>query len=166
MISSEQLASAIDRWGGRLRFWLLLRTPDADDILQETFCKLVQQKNFPERPAAWLFQVAANLIREEARRNKRRKSREERVAATEAVDTPADLSLLQAEVQEALRKIQPEMRDVILLKIWGEMTYAEIGKSLGLSTATAHRRYEEALTQLRALCGAENVRIGTYETTR
>lgn len=166
MISSEQLASAIDRWGGKLRFWLLLRTPDADDILQETFCKLVQQKTFPERPSAWLFQVAANLIRQESRRNKRRKLREERVAATEAVDSPADLSLLQAEVQESLSKIKPEMRDIILLKIWGEMTYSEIGKTLGLSTATAHRRYEEALTQLRTLCGAEHVRIETYESTK
>jgi RNA polymerase sigma-70 factor (ECF subfamily) len=106
------------------------------------------------------------LIREEARRSKRRKSREERAAATEVVEIPPDLSLLQAEVQEALQKIQPEMRDIILLKIWGEMTYSEIGKSLGLSTATAHRRYEEALAQLRTVCGEEDVRIGTYETTR
>ncbi|MBN8602700.1 MAG: sigma-70 family RNA polymerase sigma factor [Planctomycetes bacterium] len=166
MISSEQLANAIDRWGGRLRYWLLLRTSNADDILQETFCKLVQQKRFPERPAAWLFQVAANLIREEVRRDKRRKLREEKVASTEVVQAPADIGLLHAEVQDALQKIQPEMRDIILLKIWGEMTFAEIGKTLGLSTATAHRRYEEALAQLRPLCGAEDVRIGTYESAR
>jgi RNA polymerase sigma factor (sigma-70 family) len=165
MISSEQLAMAIDRWGGRLRYWLLTRTPDADDILQETFCKLVQQTRMPDRPSAWLFQVAANLIREEARRNKRRQDREQWVAASEVIPSAVEQGLLQGEVQHALQKLPVELRDIILLRIWGEMSHAEIGKTLGLSTATAHRRYEEALAKLRTLCASETIRMNQNETS-
>jgi len=159
MISGEQLAMAIDRWGGKLRFWLMTRVPDFDDILQETFCKLIQQPHWPDRPAAWLFQVAANLIRQEARRKKRRQQREERVALPEAIQIDGDFGWTQDEIQKAMSRLTAELRDIILLKIWGEMTHAEIGKSLGISTASAHRRYEEALVQLRLFFEEQNTRI-------
>ena len=163
-ITSEQIAQAIDRWGGRLRYWLHNKTHDADDILQETFCKLVQQSRMPERPAAWLFQVAANLVREEVRRNQRRKLREQRVAPPEATQGTHDHRMVQAEVQMALAKLPVELRDVVLLKIWGDMTFAEIAKTTGLSTATAHRRYEEAMLQLRKLCAPDGLRDIDYES--
>ncbi len=151
---------AIDRWGGKLRFWLMTRVPDFDDILQETFCKLIQQPRLPDRPAAWLFQVAANLIREEARRKKRRQQREQFVASPESIQIDGDFGWTQEEIRQALNGLTAELRDIILLKIWGEMTHAEIGQSLGISTATAHRRYEEALAQLRLFYDEQNKRIG------
>lgn len=157
---------AIDRWGGKLRFWLMTRVPDFDDILQETFCKLIQQPHLPDRPAAWLFQVAANLIREEARRKKRRQQREERAALPEAIQIDSDFGWTQDEIQRAMSCLTAELRDIILLKIWGEMTHAEIGKSLGISTASAHRRYEEALAQLRLFYEEQNARIGINESRK
>ena len=82
-ISAEQIAEWIDRWAGPLRAWLRSRCANPDDIVQEAFCRLVQQSKIPERIAPWLFHVAINLVREESRRTKRRRFRESVVAKAE-----------------------------------------------------------------------------------
>lgn len=152
-LSAAEVAYALDQWGGRLRFWLATRTTDVDDILQETFCKLIEQNRMPDRPAAWLFQVAANLLYQETRRNRRRKSREQHAANKESLHLPIDQNLLQQDMQVALTKLPEDLRDIVLLKIWGELTFAEIAKSTHVSTATAQRKYVEALSQLQAIYG-------------
>jgi len=152
-LSAAEVAYALDQWGGRLRFWLATRTTDVDDILQETFCKLIEQKRMPDRPAAWLFRVAANLLHQEARRNRRRKSREQYAATKESLHLPIDQKLLQQDVQVAITKLPQDLRDIVLLKLWGELTFAEIAKSIDVSTATVQRKYVEALSQLQSICG-------------
>ncbi|MBM4004827.1 MAG: hypothetical protein FJ295_16330 [Planctomycetes bacterium] len=61
----------MDRWAGPLRAWLRGRCASPDDVVQETFCRLVQQAVVPERVSAWLFRVASNLAKDEARRGQR-----------------------------------------------------------------------------------------------
>jgi RNA polymerase sigma-70 factor (ECF subfamily) len=152
-LSAAEVAYAVDQWGGRLRYWLASRTTDVDDIVQETFCKLIEQNRMPDRPAAWLFQVAANLLYQEARRKRRRKTREQQAATQEGIQPAYDSELLQQDVQIHLAKLPQELRDIVLLKIWGEMTFAEIARQVNVSTATAQRKYVDALSQLQSICG-------------
>ena len=68
---------------------------DAEDILQEVFCKrLYQAPRFksPEHERNWLFRVALNLCRDEWRR--RRRSELPLEAAAGAAIAPEELSLL------------------------------------------------------------------------
>ena len=44
-----------------------------------------------------------------------------------------------------------DYREVITLKIWGELTFAQIGESLGIPANTAASRYRYAMTELRRL---------------
>jgi RNA polymerase sigma-70 factor (ECF subfamily) len=52
------------------------------------------------------------------------------------------------EVWSALRKLPTEQAEVVVLKIWEEMTFAEIGEVLELSPNTAASRYQYALAKL------------------
>ena len=148
-ISAEQLAQWIDRWAGPLRAWLRGRCSNPDDIVQEAFCRLVQQSNVPERIAPWLFHVAINLVREESRRTLRRRKRETFVAKTEQQAASPSQSLEDEELRFAVDSLPGELREIVIARVWGELTLAEIASLTELSIATVHRRYEQAIQILR-----------------
>jgi RNA polymerase sigma-70 factor (ECF subfamily) len=55
-----------------------------------------------------------------------------------------------------LQQLPPPQREVIVLKVWHEFTYEEIGELLGLSPNTAAGRYRYGLEKLRACLRGEN----------
>jgi DNA-directed RNA polymerase specialized sigma24 family protein len=50
---------------------------------------------------------------------------------------------------DALVQLEADERELVVMRIWGNLTYEEIGEALGVSTATAFRQYERALNKLR-----------------
>ena len=60
-------------------------------------------------------------------------------------------------VPQALAALDDGQREVTVLHIWGELTFAEIGEVLGVSPNTAASRYRYALARLReAMCAKED----------
>lgn len=53
------------------------------------------------------------------------------------------------ELEVALKKLPPEQREVVVMKIWGELKFEEIAKELNISQNTAASRYRYALEGLR-----------------
>jgi RNA polymerase sigma-70 factor (ECF subfamily) len=47
-----------------------------------------------------------------------------------------------------LRPWPVELREVIVARIWGSLTYAEIAELVGTSLSTAQRRYEQGIREL------------------
>lgn len=132
---------------------------DADrarDLAQEAFVRALQSE--PRRPRAWLFQVASNLARDEARTVIRRRRhltllKGEAQAAQEAARGP-DEALQERErwarVCEALADLGDRDREVLLLWDAGQ-SYTEIARQMGLAVsavgttlARARRRLAEA----------------------
>jgi RNA polymerase sigma-70 factor (ECF subfamily) len=129
----------------------------ARDLAQETFVRALQHE--PKRPRAWLFQVAANLARDEARMVIRRRKHlvllrgEAEAQEEERVKDPAaELSEREqwGRVREALDALSEKDRDVLLLWDAGQ-SYTEIAKQTGLAVgavgttlARARRRLAEA----------------------
>jgi RNA polymerase sigma-70 factor (ECF subfamily) len=54
-------------------------------------------------------------------------------------------------IQEAMQKLPEIYREVVTLKIWGELTFAEIAVSLNIPANTAASRYRYGLEELRKL---------------
>ena len=52
-------------------------------------------------------------------------------------------------LQVAMAALPEKFREVITLKLWGELTFAEIGETLGISQNTAASRYRYGLEALR-----------------
>ncbi len=110
----------------------------AHDLAQETFVRALQHK--PDHPRAWLFSVAANLARDEARTAVRRKRHLELLrseAETDSAASPEATGRMEREerslaVREALEQLTERDRDVLLLWNAGQ-SYAEIAKETGLS---------------------------------
>lgn len=132
---------------------------DADrarDLAQEAFVRALRTR--PGRPRAWLFTVAANLARDEARTAIRRKRhltllKSEREHLREEAPSPASVlaGKEQAErVRAALDSLSERDREVLLLWDAGQ-SYADIARqtelavgAVGTTLARARRRLAEA----------------------
>jgi RNA polymerase sigma-70 factor (ECF subfamily) len=121
-----------------------------EDVVQEALLELVSQRQAPDRVAAWLFRVVRNGAISAGRSAHRRKLREQQAAATEACFENTGSALDAMAASEALSTLPPDLREVLVARIWGELTFSEIAEVSGTSTSTAQRRYEQGLRELQA----------------
>jgi RNA polymerase sigma-70 factor (ECF subfamily) len=113
-----------------------VRNPDeAEDVTQTAFLnafRAMRKGERPEKPRAWLVTIARNVIRRryrELQRHPQEVALDPEVAATlMEVDGPTA-----GEITEAIRRIPPKQRAVILLREIQGRSYAEIAETLGLS---------------------------------
>jgi RNA polymerase sigma-70 factor, ECF subfamily len=132
----------------------------AHDLAQEAFVRALAHQ--PENPRAWLYRVAANLARDEARLVIRRK-RHLSLLRTEAVvagsSPPEPIREMEERerlesVRRALDQLSERDREVLLLWDAG-LSYTEIGEATGLAAgavgttlARARKRLVEAHSAL------------------
>jgi RNA polymerase sigma-70 factor (ECF subfamily) len=128
---------------------------DAEDVVQDAFIRFWRsQRGLPGEPMALLLTSVRRAALDIARRRLRRAARE---AGAEARDSFAGPLLEPASggddrrlaIESALRRLPTDQREVLALKIWGELTFAQIAGQLGIPPNTAASRYRYALGNLR-----------------
>jgi RNA polymerase sigma-70 factor (ECF subfamily) len=152
-IGPELLGRLLDRHAAALalyaRQWC--RTPD--DVVQQAFVQLARQREVPQQVETWLYRVVRNGAISAARAAQRRR-RHETVAAEMAGSwfVPSEPPGLDAaDAAAAMESLALDEREVIVAHLWGGLTFQEIASLTGLSSSTAHRRYEAGLRQLREI---------------
>lgn len=153
-LSAEQIAAHIERHAVPLQIWIGRRCQGAEDVVQEAFCRLAVADPPPEHVVAWLYRAARNLAENQRVAVRRRRNREERAAVAEAVHDDPSERLIADEVLISVMRLDDPLREVVTAHIWGQLTFEEIATLCGISTATASRRYRDALEQLHRLLSA------------
>jgi len=126
---------------------------DAEDLVQEALLEATHRNGVSAPPApALVFATIHRRAIDKARQIDRRTRRE--LAAGEPVaNLWFDPSVEQREraqlIQDAMQQLPPMYREVITLKIWGELSFAEIAQTLGIPANTAASRYRYGLEELR-----------------
>lgn len=138
---------------------------DAEDIMQDALVKLarkVDEGTFEGGQDQWkpfLYTAIRRLAIDLARKNDRRLKREEKSEADRMtqVDGVSDPWFEQSEsddetraqLEDGLKKLPKKFSEVIIMKVWGEHTFAEIADALGESLNTVASRYRYGLERLR-----------------
>ncbi|MBL9185972.1 MAG: RNA polymerase sigma factor [Opitutaceae bacterium] len=126
---------------------------DAEDVVQEAFVRFWRhQRGLPGEPMALLVTSVRRAALDLARREGRRAAREERALGDQAkafFETTLGDDDRRVAIEAALARLPGEQREVLVLKIWGELTFEEIAAALDLSPNTAASRYRYALVALR-----------------
>lgn len=168
-MASPELSAAdwrpwFETYGSRLllvaRQWTR-SVADAEDVVQEAFVRFWRnQRHLEGDPMPLLVtsvrRAALDLLRSRDRRQKRE---------TEHIDLHAEAWFKPAheenerriQLEEAVVQLPSEQREVVVLKVWGGLTFAQIAEQLELSPNTVASRYRYALGNLREkLTGVEN----------
>ena len=124
---------------------------DAEDIVQDAFVKFWRRHHKIDNRAllyATVRSTALDLIRRDSRRARRE------IVASADVDLAVEPEFAgddesQLGLVRAMERLPNEQREVPVMKIWNELTFAEIGEALGISQNTAASRYRYALAALK-----------------
>ncbi|HVE55549.1 MAG TPA: sigma-70 family RNA polymerase sigma factor [Pyrinomonadaceae bacterium] len=162
----DAFGEIVRRWERKifaLCFGMLSREDDAKDAAQETF--IAAYRNLPNfrgeaKVSSWLHRIAVNQCLTKQRRTKTRSetflddenNAEERVFIAPVHQSPARITEQNerlSHVRQAVHALPADLRQVIVMKEFEEMTFQEISETLDLPLSTVKSRVYTALKQLR-----------------
>ncbi len=156
----QALAVIYDAYRAPVYHLLLARVGEkeqAEDILVEVFLALIERGRRVtgiRNLQAYLLKIARNKA---ARVQRRRGDNTNNPATLAAVaESPLERTLDALAVHDALSQLPAEQAEVVVLKVWHELTFAQIGEVLDISPNTAASRYRYGLEKLRELLGESN----------
>ena len=127
------------------------------DTLQEIFIRLAKSPGLLKGVAAsrsYLFRLAHRLVidryrRDEVRQRYDDRAYQERETFIGPQSSEEDDAWVRKTLAATLNALPAEQRAVVILKVWEEMTFAEIAGVLDIPANTAASRYRYALDKLR-----------------
>jgi RNA polymerase sigma-70 factor (ECF subfamily) len=155
----------VERFQGPLRSFFRKRAFDpqeTEDLVQEVFTRLAGRSDAPrlENREAYIFQTAANLLRDRARRDISRAAafREFAENSRGSFEEISPERVLQgkqglADLQRALLELPERTRAIFVLHRFEELKYSEIARRLGISVSSVEKHMMDALRHVAACAG-------------
>ena len=146
----EERAAQIILYGRSLG----LSHSEAEDVLQETFVSLMNQKNAPEKPLHYCLRSFRNRALNYRRGFLRRIARE--LESSRWFERESGETVEERAAMHCLERLPKDQREVIILKVWHEYTFEEIGELLEISPNTAAGRYRYGLQKMKSCLEKES----------
>jgi RNA polymerase sigma-70 factor, ECF subfamily len=124
---------------------------DAEDVVQDAFVRF-WRRNLSIKNRALLYAAVRSAALDLIRRDNRRARREVEVSGEAERSVQPQFEQLddsQRQLVAALDHLPRDQREVLVMKIWNELTFAEIAEALGISPNTAASRYRYGLASLK-----------------
>ncbi len=161
----EKLVIAHQRTVYNLAYRMVGNEEDAEDLTQEAFVKAYKSLasfRFDSKFSVWLYRLTTNICLDflRSRRNKKTISLnyfvndEDEEVATEIADerfspeNELEKKELKQAIQRGISRLPDEMREILLLRELGDMSYDEISSELGVEVGTVKSRIFRARKKL------------------
>jgi RNA polymerase sigma-70 factor (ECF subfamily) len=128
----------------------------AEEVAQETFVRTLRQETIVNE-RSWIFAVANNLVRDDARRASRQRRQlelmavevrdEERTGHEETVEVTLEMTQQAADARRALEALAERDRQALLMKEEG-LDYGEIAEVLGIEKSSVGTTLSRARRRL------------------
>ena len=117
----------------------------AEDVVHQVFVRMLRNGvQVHGEPGPYLYRAVRNAALNQIRDRTREVDFDETW-----FESPSGMEQIGIELQSALGELPEEQREIIVLHIWGQMSFAEIGDALGISLNTAASRFRYGLSKLR-----------------
>lgn len=130
---------------------------DARDVTQNTFIRAYERLETYDparRFFSWIYRIAVNESLNLLRVRRPHEPLEDTVEA-DAMADPVERQQMGERVQQALKALSKEYREVIVLRYFGELSYEEIGETIGLPEKTVKSRLFSARQRLAEILSAQ-----------
>ena len=125
----------------------------AEDLLHQLFLRLLDDRRIrPVEIRPYLFRAMRNAAFNSRRTIGKKVPLEEQELW---LDAPASLMEAGLTLQRGLCELPPEQREVIVMRIWGEMKLEEIASILEIPMNTVASRYRYGIARLRERLGVQ-----------
>ena len=116
----------------------------AEDVLHQVFERLLRGGiDIEGSPVPYLYRAVRNAALNDVR------NRARDVVLDDWLESPPDMRDAGIVLQSALRDLPVEQREVITLRVWGQMTFDEVATTLDIPAKTAESRYRYGLSKLK-----------------
>jgi RNA polymerase sigma-70 factor (ECF subfamily) len=122
---------------------------DAEDVVQDAFLKLLAAQPPPDEPKAWLYRVVRNtaIDRQRKRRWFRPPPLENWFETLPDKSNPFD----GVELTQLLETLPEHVREIVIAKIWGNLTFKEIAELMNRPISSVHSDYQGGIERLRKI---------------
>ena len=130
---------------------------DAEDIVQRAFLNAytgIRSYRGQASLKTWLFQIALNLLKNEARSRKVRKEEEIDDAIPSKEISPLAQSMAKEEKKLMLKmvdRLKPKQKATLLLRVFQDLSFREVAQAMNCSQNTAKVNFHYALSNLRQM---------------
>ena len=118
---------------------------EAEDVLHQVFLQLLRDDGAEISSPGYLFRAVRNRVLNQIRNRSREVALGDEAQWLESPSASTETALA---LQSALRTLPEDQREVIVLRVWGQMTFEEVAGVVGTSPNTAASRYRYGLAKL------------------
>jgi len=142
------------------------RAHEPEDLTGEVFLQVVRDlsrfQGGEREFRAWVFVIAHHRLLDEARRGARRPLDLEPdgpavVSDAEGVETQVIESTAADSVRRIIDRLPPEQRDVLLLRVIGDLTVEEVARAIGKSSGAVKALQRRGVASIRRTLTEEGV---------
>lgn len=129
---------------------------DSEDLVQETFVRLFRYRDRyrpTARFTALLYHLARNVWADRGRKDARFERLTSGLRAEAGIPSEPDFTNPgeRLDVDAALQKLSPKLREVIVLNVYQRLRYQEVADALGIPLGTVKSRINLALAALKEI---------------
>lgn len=122
---------------------------EAEDVLHQVFLQLLRDGRTEIESPGYLFRAVRNRVLNHLRGRSREVALDDGPDGNaQWLESPSNSTETALALQSALRTLPEDQREVIVLRVWGQLTFEEVAAVVGVSPNTAASRYRYGLAKL------------------
>ncbi|MCW1891959.1 MAG: sigma-70 family RNA polymerase sigma factor [Candidatus Uhrbacteria bacterium] len=139
----------------RFIFFKTFHRETAEDITSDVFMKALERIGQFDAArgtfSAWIYRIARNAVIDHYRTNRTSEEIEDgwTVVSSTDVERDAETAVAFEKVQEALKLLKPEQREIVVMRLWDGLSHQEIAAILGMTESNVKQVFSRTIRRLR-----------------
>lgn len=159
MLSQSEFSQLYDKYFPKIYRFVYYRVSHretAEDLVSQIFTKALEKidkfKDDQSRFSAWIYKIANNTVIDHyrTRRDYQDISEHTDLYHEENIIDKMDNKELLNKVARALSNLTPEQKNIVIMRVWDELSYEKIAEIVGKSTAACKMSFSRSVKYLRS----------------